>query len=89
MTTLLGIDLGTTGLKVTLLAENGQLIGSEYCEYPILTPQAGYAEHRVASELEGIAPVVEHPAKVLHAAGIATEKIVQGRPLVPCLREIR
>jgi len=44
MNKFLGIDLGTTGLKVTLLTENGQLIDSEYCEYPILSPQPGYAE---------------------------------------------
>ncbi|MEN8172434.1 MAG: xylulokinase [Chloroflexota bacterium] len=44
MNKFLGIDLGTTGLKVTLLTESGQLIGSEYCEYPILSPQPGYAE---------------------------------------------
>jgi xylulokinase len=44
VSTFLGIDLGTTGLKVALLTEAGQFIGSEYCEYPILSPQAGYAE---------------------------------------------
>ncbi len=44
MNRFLGIDVGTTGLKVALLAENGQLIGSECCEYPILSPQPGYAE---------------------------------------------
>ena len=44
MNKFLCIDLGTTGLKVTLLTESGQLIGSEYCEYPILSPQRGYAE---------------------------------------------
>lgn len=44
MSHFLGIDLGTTGLKVALLAEDGRLIGSEYREYPILSPQPGYAE---------------------------------------------
>lgn len=44
MSNFMGIDLGTTGLKVALLTENGQLIGSEYCEYPLLSPQPGYAE---------------------------------------------
>ncbi len=44
MSAFLGIDLGTTGLKVALLEDDGHLIGSEYCEYPILTPQPGYAE---------------------------------------------
>jgi xylulokinase len=44
MSTFLGIDLGTTGLKVALLTETGRLVGSEYCEYPILSPRPGYAE---------------------------------------------
>lgn len=44
MNRLLGIDLGTTGLKVALLTEAGRLIGSEYHEYPILSPRPGYAE---------------------------------------------
>jgi xylulokinase len=44
MSRFLGIDLGTTGLKVALLTETGQLVGSECCEYPILSPQRGYAE---------------------------------------------
>ena len=75
MTTLLGIDLGTTGLKVTLLAENGQLIGSEYCEYPILTPQAGYAEQDPAAWWTGFVAACQnlksnHPADFGDVAGI-------------------
>jgi xylulokinase len=41
---LLGVDLGTTSLKVSLFSEIGHLIGSESCEYPIDVPEAGYAE---------------------------------------------
>ena len=44
MTIFLGIDLGTTGLKVALIDETGKHIGSSYCEYPILSPEPGYAE---------------------------------------------
>lgn len=44
MTTLLGVDLGTTGLKVALLHQAGGLIGAEYRDYPILAPHPGYAE---------------------------------------------
>ena len=44
MSNFLGIDLGTTGLKVSLMSEDGKLIGSEYSEYPILSPKPGYAE---------------------------------------------
>ena len=32
---------------------------------------------------------LERPAKIVHAAGVATEQIVQSRSLVPCLSEIR
>ena len=44
MNIFLGIDLGTTGLKVALISDNEGLIGSDYCEYPILSPKPGYAE---------------------------------------------
>jgi xylulokinase len=44
MKTLLGIDLGTTSIKVSLYGEDGQLIASKSSEYPILAPKVGYAE---------------------------------------------
>lgn len=44
MNRFLGIDVGTTGLKVALFTETGQLVGAECNEYPILSPQPGYAE---------------------------------------------
>ncbi len=40
----LAIDVGTTGLKVALLEDSGKILISEYTEYPILSPQPGYAE---------------------------------------------
>ncbi len=43
-TVLMGIDLGTTGVKVTLLDEAGTVLGSSYREYAIGVPQPGYAE---------------------------------------------
>ena len=41
---VIGIDLGTTGLKVSLFQQDGRLLGSAYCEYPIQVPQPGWAE---------------------------------------------
>lgn len=41
---LMGIDLGTTSLKVSLYQANGSLVASTSSEYPILTPRVGYAE---------------------------------------------
>jgi xylulokinase len=44
MNPFLGIDLGTTGLKVTLMDASGEIISSARTEYPISSPQKGYAE---------------------------------------------
>jgi xylulokinase len=44
MTLLLGIDLGTSSVKVLLLTEGGQVLGHGSGEYPINTPQPGWAE---------------------------------------------
>lgn len=75
MTIFLGIDLGTTGLKVTLLTENGRLIGSEYREYPILTPQPGFAEQDPEAWWQGFVTACQtlkgkYPAEFSSAAGI-------------------
>lgn len=40
----LAIDVGTTGLKVGLIDVSGKILASAYTEYPILSPQPGYAE---------------------------------------------
>jgi xylulokinase len=67
MNTFLGIDLGTSGLKVALLTERGRLIGSEYCEYPLLSPQAGYAEQDPETWWQGFVAACRN-LKSRHAA---------------------
>lgn len=49
MDTFLSIDLGTTGLKVTLVYASGDILASEYREYPIASPQPGFAEQNPES----------------------------------------
>jgi xylulokinase len=44
MSSLLGIDLGTSSVKVVVLALDGTIRGIGSAEYPILTPSVGYAE---------------------------------------------
>ncbi len=44
MDTLLGIDIGTTGIKAVLFDANGKVLGSEYREYPLYTPSPQRAE---------------------------------------------
>jgi FGGY family of carbohydrate kinases, N-terminal domain len=44
MSCLLGIDLGTSSVKVVTFGVEGALKGVGLAEYPILTPRLGYAE---------------------------------------------
>jgi len=41
---LLGIDLGTSSVKVVVATFDGSVTGIGIQEYPILTPEPGYAE---------------------------------------------
>ncbi|MET1059099.1 MAG: FGGY family carbohydrate kinase [Nocardioides sp.] len=40
----LGVDLGTSGLKLTLVAEDGLVVGEAEASYAVQTPQPGFAE---------------------------------------------
>lgn len=40
----LGIDLGTSSVKIILMNENGNVVGSISKEYPVYYPEAGFAE---------------------------------------------
>src|SRR5271165_11573 len=44
MSCLLGIDLGTSSVKVVVFSVEGVVKGIGLAEYPILTPRVGYAE---------------------------------------------
>jgi xylulokinase len=45
--TLLGIDLGTTGVKAVLFnAEDGEVRSSAFCSYPLFHPRPGWAEQQ-------------------------------------------
>ncbi len=49
MHALLGIDLGTTGVKAALFAANdGHVLSSAFVEYPLLHPRQGWAEQNPA-----------------------------------------
>ena len=50
----LAIDVGTTGLKVGLVEDSGNILGVEYTEYPISSPQPGYAEQDPEAWWQGL-----------------------------------
>ena len=44
MAYVLGIDIGTSGTKTVLFSEDGKAVAGSTHEYPLYTPQNGYAE---------------------------------------------
>ncbi len=46
MRCVLGVDIGTTGAKVLLLADTGEVISSDSSEYPISIPKPNWAEQQ-------------------------------------------
>lgn len=72
---LMGIDLGTTSIKVSLFKSDGQLIASKSSEYPILIPKAGFAEQDPNEWWQGFLSachflVREYPEEIKNLVGI-------------------
>ena len=44
MTALVGLDVGTTGVKAIALSPEGEVLATASHGYPLSTPQAGWAE---------------------------------------------
>ena len=44
MTALVGIDVGTSGVKALALSESGEILARAERDYPLATPQPGWAE---------------------------------------------
>ncbi|MGI6456442.1 MAG: FGGY-family carbohydrate kinase [bacterium] len=52
---LLGIDVGTTGCKAVAFNEEGKILATSYCEYPLHNPHPGWAEldsHQVWEDIK-------------------------------------
>ena len=49
----IGIDLGTSGVKVIALTTDGQTVASSSATYPLLTPQPGWTEQHPSDWLAG------------------------------------
>ena len=44
MTTLVGLDVGTSGVKALAISETGEVLGRAERDYPLSTPRPGWAE---------------------------------------------
>ena len=72
MRALLGIDLGTSSVKVVVSSLEGAIEGLGTAEYPILTPQPGYAEQNASDWWNATVTAVR---QALHQAGIAVQSV--------------
>ena len=72
MNYLIGIDLGTSATKTVLFDENGAVIASASKEYPLYTPQNGWAEQKPEDWRDA---AIETIAKVVKESGVANTDI--------------
>ncbi len=69
---LLGIDIGTSGAKAAAVKRGGKLLAWAGQEYPILTPQPGWAEQDPATWLAAVMYCVRD---VIRQAGIEPRQV--------------
>ena len=72
MTYYLGLDVGTSGVKVLLITEAGRAVASDTQEYPLYTPQPQWAEQDPEDWWQG---TVRATQNVLAKAGVRGEEI--------------
>ncbi len=72
MAYILGVDIGTSGTKTVLFSEDGTPVSSATYEYPLYTPQNGYAEQE---PLDWWNASVNGIKDVISQSGVAAEEI--------------
>ena len=75
MNTYVSVDLGTTTVKVALVREDGGVVAAESREYPIRSPEAGFAEQDAQAWWESFVACCsalrdEHDAILKTVAGV-------------------
>jgi len=69
---LMGIDIGTTGVKTLLINQEGEVISSITTEYPMFTPKPNWAEQNPEDWYKS---TIETIKRTLHKTKINPEKI--------------
>ncbi len=60
---LMGLDVGSTGVKAAVFTPEGEIVGSAYREYPEVYPHPGWIELRPDDVWEGIQAVIAEAAE--------------------------
>lgn len=68
----LGIDVGTTGCKVVLIDEQGELKGKSVVEYPLYTPRPNWAEQNPEDWWQGTLQALR---KIFEVSGVCPKDV--------------
>jgi xylulokinase len=71
VTTLVGLDIGTTGVKALALSEDGAVVGRAEEEYPLSVPRPGWAEQEPDDWLRAAARALERLGAEGHPVGLS------------------
>jgi xylulokinase len=71
--TLLGIDLGTSGVKVIAMNETGELLASSSVSYPLIQTRAGWSEQDASEWWMGTVQAIQ---SILKEPTVTSESIV-------------
>ena len=70
---LIGVDLGTSATKTILIDENGTIIASASCAYPMYQPENGWAEQNPQDWKNAALSTIK---EVMKNSGVDAEKVV-------------
>ncbi len=73
MSVLLGIDLGTSGVKVLAVNEDGKALTSTSVSYPLLQPRAGWSEQNPLNWWQGTVEAIQN---ILENPSIPSDSVV-------------
>ncbi|MBN2710208.1 MAG: xylulokinase [Calditrichaceae bacterium] len=72
MSIVIGIDLGTSGVKALAINEDGKILASAMETYPLFQPKAGYSEQDPADWWKGVVKVIR---QITNNSGIDKKEI--------------
>ncbi len=62
---LMGVDVGTTGVKAAVFNETGDILGTAYEEYPLIFPFTGAAELDSSAVIKAAHSVISKAARTV------------------------
>ena len=96
----IGVDIGTTGVKVALLEDDGRILATATVEHDLHSPHTGWAEEDpadwISGTVEALRQLVQHPAfdpdgiAAIGASGMVPAMVLldaDGQPVRPSIQQ--